>query len=451
MNVIIVGGGKVGRAITEQLSMEGNDLVLIDSNPQTLDEISNLMDVMTLCGNGASHTILTEAGVQKADLVIASTSSDETNMLCCLIASKLGAKHTIARVRNPEYNDHLMFMRNELGLSMAINPEYAAASEAFRMLRFPSAIKIETFSRGRVELVEVKLRDCSGLDGVKLCDLKDKYDARVLICAVQRGQEVIIPNGSFVLKTGDKINIAAAPEQIELFFRYMGILRQEARSVMIIGGGRITYYLAKMLLNLNVQVKIVEHNEQRCKELCELLPKSLIIHGDGTNQDLLLEEGIDSTDAFVTLTGFDEENIILSMYASARKVGKVITKVNRDSLIDLIEMAGLDSIISPKNITANQIVRFVRALRNSLGSNVTTLHKMVGGSIEALEFSAHENSPVIGTPLKELKLQPNILIACISRGTDIIIPGGGDQILPNDNVIVITGSERLSDLSDILQ
>lgn len=450
MKVVVVGDGKVGGTLTEQLSREGHDVTVIDKNRKVVDGAANVLDVMAICGNGASHLVQIEAGVPKADLLIAATNSDELNMLCCLVAKKLGARHTIARVRNPEYNDQLEYMREELGLSMAINPEYAAAREMFRMLRFPSALRIETFSRGKIELVEIRLREGSALDGLCLRDLAGRYKVKVLVCAVERGDEVIIPSGEFVLAPGDRINLAAAPVEIEKFFRALDILKQEARSVMIVGGSRVAYYLARMMLEIGVRVKIIDRDPQRCSELCGLLPKAIIIQGDGADQDLLLEEGIAETDAFVALTGIDEENIILSMYAASQKTGKVISKVNRSSLIPLVQGTGLESIISPKEITANRIISFVRALQNSLGSNVETLYKVVGGRVEALEFRAKENSPLIGIPLKDLRFRPNLLIAGIARGRSTIFPGGDDAIRADDRVIVVTTNTQLRDLSDIL-
>lgn len=371
-------------------------------------------------------------------------------MLSCMVAKKLGARHTIARVRKPEYNDQLVFMREELGLSMHINPEYAAAAELFRMLRFPSAIKIESFSTRHAEIAEIKVREHSPLDGAYLRDLNKLLKAKALVCAVRRGGQVFIPGGNFQTLAGDKINVIASPAEMTSFFRGLGILKQEARNVMIIGGSRIAFYVARMLLENGVQVKIIDIDREHCQELCELLPKAVIIHGDGTDQELLREEGIERTDAFVTLTGMDEENIILSMYAQANHQAKVITKVNRSSLAGLVENTGLESIISPRTITANLIVRYVRAMQNSVGSNVETLHRIAGGKVEALEFRVSDQFPQANVPLRQLQLRPNVLIACITRGNRAIIPGGNDVICPGDRVIVATTNEFLDDLADIL-
>ncbi|MBC8576369.1 Trk system potassium transporter TrkA [Yanshouia hominis] len=450
MKIIVVGGGKIGETLVEQLAKEGHDLVLIDNQQAVIEETENRLDVMGIYGNGASHLVQIEAGVPKADLLIAVTNSDELNMLCCLVAKKLGARHTIARIRNPEYNDQLVFLREELGLSLAINPEAAAAGELFRMLRFPSALKIETFSRGRVELAEVRLREGSKLDGLYLHELSKKFQVKVLVCVVQRGEQVLIPTGDFRLCAGDKISIAAGPAEIERFFRAAGLLKEEAHSVMIVGGGRIAHYLCRKLLGIGVSVKIIDTDPQRCRHLCEQMPRAMIICGDGTKQELLFEEGLERVDAFVSLTGLDEQNAILSMFAASRGVGKVITKVSRTSLLSLVESAGLESVISPKEITANQIVRYVRAMQNSLGSNVETLYKLVGGRVEALEFRVKPDFPHIGTPLKDLTLKPNLLLACITRGDRAILPGGGDSIAADDRVVVVTTNQQLRDLSDIL-
>lgn len=451
MYVVVVGDGKVGSTLTEQLAREGHDVVVIDNSERALAGSTNTMDIMGICGNGASRKVQLEAGVPKADLLIAATSGDELNLLCCLVAKKLGARHTIARVRNPEYADQMSLIREDLGLSMAINPEFAAANEIFSVLRFPAALKVEKFARGRVELVELLLAQDSPLDGLPLYNLYEKYQVKVLICAVKRGNEVFIPTGDFVLKAGDLISFTAAPAHIAQFFKAVGVSSRRIESVTLVGGGRIAYYLTRLLSSIGVNPKIIDTDEARCRELSETFPKALIIHGDGTEQDLLLEEGLPSTDAFVALTGLDEENIIISMYAASQGVSKVITKVNRSSLATLVSSAGLNSIISPKDITANQIIRYVRAMQNSLGSNVETLYKLMDDRAEALEFRVREDDPdLVNIPLKDLQLKSNLLISCISRGRETIIPGGADYIRLHDRVIVVTTNPGLDDLHDIL-
>lgn len=450
MNIVVVGDGKVGYTLTEQLSREGHDMVVIDNSSKALSNSTNALDVIGIHGNGVSYQVQKEAGVDKADLLIAATSSDEINMLCCMVAKKLGAKNTIARVRNPEYAMQMVFLKEELGLSLVINPEQAAAAEISRILRFPSALKVDTFARGRVELVEYKLREGTPLDGLPLYALSRKYRFKILICAVQRGAEVYIPTGDFILRTGDKLTITATPKEIEGFFKAIGAFSQRVKDVMIIGGGRITFYLALRLIESGIRVKVIEQDEKKCMELSDYLPKAMIIHGDGTDRELLSEEGIASVDAFVTLTGMDEENIIISMYAAAQHVKKVITKVSRTDFADMLSGSGLDTFIIPKSITATQIVRYVRAMQNSLGSNVETLYQIVNGKVEALEFHAREKARCIGVPLKDLALVRELLIACIIRKGRIIVPGGDDSILAGDSVVVVTTNGGLDDLDDIL-
>lgn len=452
MKVVIIGDGKVGGTITNELSGEGHDIVVIDQDPAVLTNASNTMDIISVQGNGASIAVQERAGVPDADLLIAATSLDEVNMLSCLVANKLGVANTIARVRNPEYYEQINLLKDELGLSMAVNPEHAAAAEILRLLRFPSALKIELFARGRVELVEIKIAAHSVLDGMPLWAIYKEFQVKVLICAVQRAGEVIIPNGNFVLQAGDKINLTAPHNEIERFFRTIGIFRTGVKSVIMIGGGRLSYYLSKSLLAMHVRVKIIEKDYERCEYLCEMLPDAVIIHGDGTDRELLQEEGLEKTDALVCLTGMDEENIVVSLYAKARKVSKVIAKINRISFDEILENLDIDGFISPKTIAANNIVRYVRAMQNSLGSsNVETLHKLINEQVEALEFKVREKSPVVGIPLKDLKTKDGLLVATIIRGMRVIIPGGNDSIEIGDSVIIVTTNKRLTDLRDILK
>ncbi|MGN0135123.1 Trk system potassium transporter TrkA [Anaerotignum sp.] len=452
MNVVIVGDGKVGGTIASQLSGEGHDIIVIDNNTKVLTNASNTMDIISVEGNGASMAIQERAGVPHSDLLIAATSADEVNMLACLVGKKLGAKHTIARVRNPEYFQQINELKDDLGLSMAVNPELAAAEEISRLLRFPSALKIDTFARGRVELVEIKISPHSVLDGMPLWAIYKEFQVKVLICAVQREGEVYIPSGDFVLQAGDKINLTAPHLEIANFFRTIGIFRTGVKSVMIIGGGRVAYYLAKELLSLHVRVKIIEMDYQRCEDLCELLPEAVIIHGDGTDKELLQEEGLEKTDALVCLTGMDEENIVVSLYAKAKKVSKVIAKINRISFDEILDTLDIDGFISPKTIAASNIVRYVRAMQNSAGSsNVETLHKLVNDQVEALEFKVREKSSVVGVPLKDLKTKEELLVATIIRNGRVIIPGGNDSIEIGDSVIIVTRNKHLMDLKDILK
>ncbi len=452
MRIVIIGDGKVGHTLTQLLSQEGHDIVIIDSSSKVVDNAVTAYDVMGISGNGASYEVQMEAGVNKADLLIAATSSDELNIMSCMVGKKIGARHTIARVRDPEYSKQLLFLKEELGLSMVVNPEMEAANEISRILRFPSALKIDSFARGRVDLVEIKILPGSPLAGKAVHTIHGTYNVRVLICVVQRGDDVFIPNGDFVLHEGDKITLTGAPVEITRFFKSLGILKGKAKSALIIGGGRIGYYLAKQLGEMGMMhIKIIEQDEKRCNFLCDALPHATIIHGDGSDQDILEEEGLDTYDACVALTGIDEENIIISMYADSKGIGKVITKINRMSLVRMLGSVGLASVISPKYITANRIVRYVRAMKGSAGSSVETLYKIVDQQVEAVEFHVGEGQELTGIPLKKLPLRKNLLLACIVRGGRLIIPGGDDEILPGDNVIIITNHQILRNLGDMIE
>lgn len=449
MKIVIVGDGKVGNTLMRQLSKEGHDIVIIDNKTEVLERTLNSYDIMAIEGNGASYFIQKQAGVDKADLLIAATSSDELNMLSCMVAKKLGVKYAVSRVRNPEYSEQIYLMRDELGIDMVINPEFTAAQEISRILRFPTALRVETFTRGKAELVEIKIQENSKLDGQSLSTLALKFQVKILVCAVQRNSEIIIPTGEFVLKAGDKISITATAGEILQFFKRAGILMNKIKSVMIVGGSRIGYYLAKILSESGMEVQLLELNREKCLKLSEDLPRVTIIHGDGTNHDLLLEMGIEDTDAFVSLTNIDEENIILSMYAMKKEVQKVITKVNKLSFTKLLDADMADGVISPKYLTASQIVSYVRGLENTVGCNVQSLHRIIGNQVEVLEFAIHVMEDFIDVPLRTLKIKENILVACIIRNNKTIIPGGDDTIQVGDNVIVVTTIPFLQDFIDI--
>lgn len=449
MDIVIIGEGKIGATLTEQLSKEGHNITVIDNNPKRVEEIVNLYDVMGLCGNGASYDIQMEAGVNKARLFISASSSDELNILSCLIAKKIGARHTIARVRSPEYSRQMTFMKEELGISMLVNPEYEAANEISRVLRFPSAIKIDSFAKGRVDLAEVKLNAGNPLDGLPVSAIHTKYQVRVLICAVQRGDAAIIPNGEFVLQSGDKIHITASRQELSSFLKMLGIYKQRLKNVMIVGGGKIAFYLTQQLIEAGYYVKIIENNEKRCIELSELLPKAQIIWGDGTDQDILLEEGLEQTDALVSLTGIDEENIIISMFANTKQVDKIVTKVNRISY-DILNSIGLETVVSPKLVASSRILRYVRDKQHSGNSSMQTLYKLVGGKAEAMEFNVTEESKCADIPFKQIQFRKEVLVACIIRGNKVIFPGGEDRLLPKDTVIIVTAKSGIQELDDIL-
>ena len=451
MKIVIVGCGKIGATILESLVNEGHDIVAIDSSSAQLSNITDIYDVMGLCGNGADSNTLEEADIGNAEMFIAVTGSDEINMLSCFLARKMGAKSTIARIRNPEYNSSLGFMKEQLELSMSINPEYLAARELFNILKFPTAVKIETFSRGNLEMIEFRLKPDSALDGISLMQMRERYKAKVLVCYVRRDEEVFIPDGNFVLKSGDWIGLTASPKELEKFFRSVGSFKKRAKNVMLLGGSRTAHYLAEMLTDIGNTVKIIEKDEKICTELSESLPKAVIINGDGAAQELLLEEGLRSLDAFVALTGMDEENILISIFAASQSVPNVISKVNGDELVSMAKNLGLDCIVSPKKIISDVLVSYARALQNSLGSNIETLYRLADSKAEALEFNVRENSRVIGIPLKDLEIKSNILIAGIIREQTTIIPAGDDAILPGDSVVVIAAEHKLQDLSDILK
>ncbi len=451
MNIVIAGGGKIGMTAIENLLAEGHDITVVEKDEKALENITNIYDVMGVCGNGADCETLEEAGIETAELFIATMGSDELNMLSCFLARKMGAHHTIARIRTPEYNDQsLGFMKHHLNLSMAINPDFLAAQELFNILKLPSAIKIETFSRRNFEMIQFPLKTDSKLDGLALRELREKYNAKVLICAVMRGDEVFIPDGNFVLKSGDIIGVMARPQEIEKFLKDIGTLKKQAKDVIILGGSRTAFYLAKMLTKIGNTPKIIELDPKRCEELCEELPKAVIINGDGAEQELLKEEGIENADAFVSLTGMDEENILISIFASKQNVPKVITKINRKEMVTMAEGLGLDCIVSPQDMVTDILVRYARALENSLGSNVETLYKIMDGKAEAGEFNVSQSSALVGIPLKDLSFKKNIIIAGIIRGRKTLIPGGDDSILAGDKVVVFAANQRLNDLDDIL-
>ncbi len=451
MNIIIVGCGKVGSTLARQLSKEGHNISIIDINDRVVEEFSNTHDVMGVIGNGASHSIQKAAGIEKAHLLIAVTGSDELNLLCCLIARKAGNCETIAKVRDPIYNNEIEFIKEELGLSMVINPEYEAASEIARILRFPSAIDINIFNKGSVELLSFKVEKGSILNEMKIQEIRGKLKCDILVSMVERGEEVIIPKGEFIIKENDILSLIASHKKATEFFIKIGMINNPVKNTMLIGGGHISYYLAKRLLKYGINVTLVDKNQKRCEELSELIPEAMIIHGDGTDKELLMEEGITEIESFASLTGIDEQNVLLSLYANSKMKGKIITKVNRIDFDEVIDNLNLGSIIYPKFITMQYILQYVRAMNNSIGSNIETLYKIKKDKAEALEFHVNENSKVVGMPIEKLSLKDNLLICSIKRKGEIIIPNGQDCIKKGDYVIVTTTNMGLQDLSDILR
>ena len=451
MKMVIIGNGKAGSSLSSMLANEGHDVTVIDINAAALEKTQNTEDVMCIEGNGIDADVQRDAAVNKAGMVIAATHHDEVNLLCCLIARKLGAKRTISRVRNPEYYKQIDFIRDDLGLSMAINPEGITADEMLRVLITPDAAKVEVFEKGKMELVEYKIPDNSPILNLSLLEIYKRTKIKFLICAVQRDSEIYIPGGDFVLRSGDRINIAAAHKEIEQFFKMNGSIKDKVKSCMIVGGGRICYYLTKSLLGMGMHVKIIEKNLEKCRQLAQLFPKASVIHGDGTDQDMLAEERIRDTDAFVAITGIDEENIIMSLYAKNNSNAKVVTKVNRESYVGLTSQIGLDCIISPKYLTTNSVLAYVRSLDNT-ESNIESIYHIVDDRVEAAEFKIRENIPrLIGVPLKDLKIRKNILICSVVRGRQVIIPDGSTTIELNDSVVVISKEHRFSDIRDILE
>jgi len=450
MNIIIIGGGKFGSTLVDCLIKEGHDIAVIDTNYKVIESIVGRYDVLGICGNGANIETLKEAGIAKARILIAATSSDEVNVLCALIGKKLGAHHTVARVRAPEYSRQLVFMRSELGISMMVNPELETAQEISRVLRSMRTVKIESFAKGRADLVELRVTEDSPFAGLRLWEFYKKFKIRILVCAVQRDGGIHIPDGNFMIEAGDKIHITASHNDMGELFKLFGYEKQKVHSVLIVGGGTIAYYLARDLSESNIRVKIIELDEKRCVELAEKLPKATIICGNGTDEDLLTEEGIDNFDACIALTGIDEENIIISLCAHARKIPYIIAKVNNGSLLRVISSENIDNAISPKTVSANHVVRYVRSKQGDANSAVQTLYKLVDNKVEAVEFVVKDDSPCTHQPLRQMKLKPEILIACIVRGGKVIIPGGDDTIEPNDNVVVVSNGLYLRNLEEIL-
>ena len=453
MKIVIVGVGKIGRKLAEQLCKENHDITVIDQQSDRLEETSEELDILCVEGNGATAATQLEAGVDTADLMIACTSEDELNLLCCLVAKKLGAKHTIARVRNPEYDSELSLIWDDLGLSLSVNPELQCAEEMARSLRTPSAIKTDTFAGGNVELLMFQLPADSALVGKTLMDLPSLIRSKVLVCTVERGEnEVYIPSGSFRLEAGDRICFVASRKDAQGFFRQMGLFSGRIRSALIVGGGRIAYYLARLLLDSGLSVTIIESDYARCEQLSDLLPKATVLHGDGTNEDFLGEAGLASVDTFAALTGMDEENILMGLFVRRKYPRtKVVTKVNRSSYESILNTMDVGSIYNPRITTSNLICRYARSMENSLSSSkIETLYKLCGGRVEALEFRVAEGSPVCGQELMKLPVQKNILIGCINRAGKVIIPNGHDTIEPGDSVVVVTTVTGLAELDDIL-
>ena len=451
MHIIIVGCGKVGRTLAEQLQEENTDITLVDIKESKINSLGDDIDAMGIVGNGASINTLLEAGIESTDILIAVTGSDELNLLCCLIAQKAGECHTIARVRNPVYSQEINFIKERLGISLFINPELAAAQEISRVLRFPSARKIDTFIRGRVELLKFKVLPEFNLGGLSVRQISDKLRCDVLFCGAERQEQITIPDGNYVVEDGDMLSIMSTPRNAAIFFKKIGLKTHQVKNAILIGGGTISYYLAKLLLDMKIGVKIVEKDEARCEHLIELLPEATVINGDGADRALLLEEGIREAEALVTLTNIDEENIFLALSAKKFSDAKLVAKVNRLAFDDVIDDLDIGSVIYPKYITADVILQYVRAMQNSIGSNVETLYHILDNKAEALEFRINEESAATGVSLADLNTRDNLLVGCIYRHGEVRIPRGQDKIQVGDSVIIVTTHHGLRDITDILK
>lgn len=449
MNIIIVGCGKVGEELAHRLNDEGDNITVIDVDSTKVNDVTSRLDVLGVTGNGATHLVQQEAGIRDADLLIAVTGSDELNLLCCLIAKKEGNCQTIARVRDPQYSTEAPYLKEELGLAMVINPEFQAAAEIARVLRFPSAIKIDTFAKGKVDLMKFRLPENCVLTGCSVKEIATKLKCDVLICTVERGDEAFIPNGEFVFGEKDIISVIASPANANAFFRKIDYKINQVKDCMIAGGGDVAYYLCRILKKAGISLKLIEKDPKRCEMLCTALPEVTVICGDAADQQVLLEEGLENANSFAALTNLDEENILLSLFARVKGCKKLVTKINRIDFFDVIKQLDLDSIIYPKSITSELIVSYVRAMKNTIGSNVQTVYSIIKGKAEAAEFLIKDTSPVLGKPLMELKFKPNVLVAVILRGNKVIIPRGSDVIEKNDSVIVVSDI-RPHDISDIL-
>lgn len=451
MNIIIVGCGKVGQTLARQLNEEENNITVLDMDAAKVNDVVSRYDVNGVVGNGATHLKQLEAGIKNADLLIAVTGSDELNLLCCLIAKKTGNCQTIARVRNPEYSSEAPYLKEELGLAMVINPEAAAAAEIDRVLRFPSAIKIDTFAKGRVEMLKFRLPEGSPLINCAVKEIVSRFRCDVLVCTVERGDKAYIADGDLVFAENDIISIIASPKNANDFFGKIKYRINSVKDAMIVGGGEITYYLCERLHRAGITAKIIEKDKKRCEELCTLWPEIMVINGDAADQEILIEEGIENAGAFVALTNMDEENILLSLFARTMSKGKLVTKINRIEFDDVIKRLDLDSTIYPKNITSDMILRYVRAMKNTIGSNVETLSSVIKGQVEAAEFIIKESSAITDKPLAELKLKDDVLVAAILRGRTVIIPRGHDMIQKGDAVVIVSHIAALHDINDILK
>ena len=451
LKIIIVGCGKVGANLVDQLSKEGHDITVIDKKAEKIQDITNTYDVMGIVGNGASYSTQMEAGIEETDLIIAVTDSDELNLLCCTVAKRVGKCAAIARVRTPDYSEETGYLREQLGLALIINPELEAAREVARILYLPTALEVNSFAHGQAELVKFKVPEGNLLNGLSLAYLGKNITNDILICAVERNGEVYMPNGDFVLQSGDVVSFVSERHIARDFLKQIGLATRQVKDTMIIGASKAAYYLAKELLNMGISVKIIEKEKENCESLSVKLPKAIIINGDGTEPDILKEEGIETVQSFIPLTGIDEENIMLTLYAKQVSKAKVVTKINRVNYKQVINNLDLGSLVYPKYITSEAIIAYVRAKKNSMGSNIETLYHMFDSRVEAIEFIVEKNSKVSGVPIKDLKLKKDVLISFINHNGHIIIPTGNDEIEDGDTVMIVTKNTGFTGIDDIVR
>ena len=451
LNIIIVGCGKVGMTLIEQLSKEGHDITIIDKNAAKVQEMSNLYDIMGLVGNGASYSVQMEAGIENADLIIAVTASDELNLLCCTVAKQVGDCAAIARVRTPDYSKEAGYLREKLGLTMIINPELEASLETARILYLPTALEVNSFAHGQAEIVKFKIPEENLLDGMTIATLGKSITNDILICAIEREGEVYIPGGNFQMAKDDIVSFVAPRRHIRSFLKKIGFKTKQVKDAMIVGGGKASDYLAKQLIAMGIDVKIIEQNKERCEELSILLPEAIIINGDGTDEEVLREEGIEYAQAFIPLTDIDEENIMLTLHAKQVSNAKLITKINRSTFKNVISKLDLGSVIYPRYITSEAIIAYVRAKKNSTNSNIETLYHMFDNRAEAIEFRVDEPSSVTGIPLKDLMLKNDLLVSFIYRNGKVQIPSGLDTIEVGDTVMIVTTHTGLDNIQDIIR
>ena len=451
MKIIIVGCGEVGESLATQLVEEENNITVVDLSQKRVKELSEKLDVMGVVGNGATYTTLSEAGISSADLLIAVTESDELNLLCCVIAKKSGKCQVIARVRNPEYRSELDHLKSELGIAMLLNPEYEVASEIYRILRLPVATMVEPFAKGKVELVKFKLPEDNVLVGMSVRKMSEQIKSDVLICSVERGKEVFVANGRFVFEAGDVISVISTPRRSPGFFKQIGIKGNAVNDIIIVGAGNTTKHLLSNLKTSGISIKVIDHDKKKCDDVAAKYPDVIVINGDEADQELLMEEGIESCDAFIVLTASDEENILLSLFAKRVSNAKIVTRIMRTDYDHIVRHLDIDTVIYPKSMSSDMMARYVRAMKNKRGSNVETLYSFARGSIEAAQFVVRADSPLIGKQISSLELKPDVLIAAIIRSNKLIIPRGYDSLFADDSVIIVTKELGLEDLSEILK